>query len=94
MNTQKRKVGLFFSINGELYATELDYKSKQQFEKLLEKHTKNVEICEPSDNEQIKFVSIENILNLAYENLQKKQRINKLLLNLMAQNSNQTMSIH
>lgn len=87
MASQKRKVGIFFAVENKLFATELDYKSKSQFEKLISEYTINAEICDPNDNEQIKFVSIENILNSAYNKLPKKQRINKLLLNLMAQNS-------
>lgn len=86
MNSQKRKVGIFFSINNELFATEINYRSKMQFEKLIDKYTKNAEICDPNDNEQMKFISIENILDSAKKNLPKKQRINKLLINLIAQN--------
>lgn len=86
MHSQKRKIGIFFSIEDNLYATELDYKSKTQFEKLINHYTKNAEICYPRDNAQITFVSIENILNSAYKNLSKKQKINKMLLNIMAQN--------
>lgn len=86
MDSQKRKVGIFFSIGDELFATEINYRSKMQFEKLIDQYTENAEICDPNDNAQMKFISIENILNAAMENLPKKQRINKLLINLIAQN--------
>lgn len=93
MNTKKRKVGVFFSIENEIFVTEIDYKSKNQFEKLITNYTKNVEICDPSDNEQIKFVSIDKILDSALTNLPKKQKISKLIINLIAQNSENMESI-
>lgn len=81
-----RKVGVFFSIDDSKYVTELDYKSRKQFEKLVKTYTKNVSIYNAKDHEKLTYISIENFLISAYEKLNKKPKANKLLVNLIALN--------
>lgn len=84
MNTQN--VGLFFSINNSKYATELNYRSIKQFEKLIKNYTKNVYPCNVKNSEKLTYISIDSFLMSAYENLKSKPRAKKMIINLMALN--------
>lgn len=86
------KVGVFFSIGNKKYVTEVNYKSKSQFEKLLKNYTQNVKSCNINNRDKVTYVTVDSILNSAYHHLNKKQRANKLLINLMAQNSTKIAS--
>lgn len=83
----KRTVGIFFMINNKKYVTQIDYRSKNNFIKLLENFAKNAKVYQPRDFEEFKFIPLEILLNNAYWNLENKQRASKLVINLMAQNS-------
>lgn len=82
----KKKVGVFFSINNKKFVTEMEYRSRKQFEKLIKNYTLNVDLCSVKDDEVLTYISIENLLISAYNNIGEKPKAHKLLLNLMALN--------
>lgn len=83
----KHKVGIFFSINDKKFVTEIEYRSRKLFEKLIKTYTENVNLCSAKDEEKLTYISIENFLFSAYEHLSEKPRANKLLINLIALNT-------
>ena len=85
--SSNRKVVIFFSINEKKFVTEIEYRSRKQFEKLIKTYTINVDLCTAKDEEKLTYISIENFLMSAYENIGTKPRANKLLINLIALNS-------
>lgn len=86
-NNDDRVIGMFFTIEEKKFVTMVDYRSKGRFRKLLEDYSENAKIYEPYHGDNFKFVDLQIILDTACENLENKQRANKLILTLMAQNN-------
>ena len=82
----KRLVGIFIKTNGKKIATMIDYRSKANFQNLIKKYS-DAEFFVPTTREKLTFVSSEEILNDAYENLKTTKAYNTII-NLLAQNSN------
>ena len=85
-NTSNRIIGMFFTIDDKKYVTMVDYRSKNRFKKLLETYSKNARIYTPIHDDEFRFVDLNIILKIAHENLENKQKANKLIYALMAQN--------
>lgn len=82
----KRLVGIFIKTNGKKIATMIDYRSKANFQNLIKKYS-DAEFFIPTTKEKLTFISSEEILNDAYENLKTTKAYNTII-NLLAQNSN------
>lgn len=60
-NKKKQIIGMFFEIDGKKYVTEINYRSKDEFQKLIEGFSKNVKLDHLNNSDN--FILVDYLLN-------------------------------